>query len=154
MQYKLILPEPSIFFSKSCDLWPHDLVSLSLTLVLKIKNRKGNQKNNKKENKKKLSLPLLVLILTLPNDLFIVKFTNSRLKDLSILFYFIHFHFHFVLFSYFLFLEQLGSGLEVIGYNVTSVTIWWCGHNIGHKTWENEVEGSRTNDIIQHNHLE
>ena len=101
MQYKLILPEPSISFPKSCDLWPCDLVSLSLTLVLKIKNRKGNQKNNKKENKKKLSLPLSVLTLTLPNDLFIVKFTNGRLKDLSILFYFIHFYFIFVLFSYF-----------------------------------------------------
>jgi len=40
------------------------------------------------------------------------------------------------LFFYFLFLEQLGLGLEVIG------------HNIDHETWENGVEGSRTNDII------
>jgi len=51
-------------FPKSCDLWPHDLVSLSLTLVLKVENRKENQKNNKKnkkENKKKLSLLLSVL---------------------------------------------------------------------------------------------
>ena len=48
--------------------------------------------------------------------------------------------FLFFLFSffYFLFLEQLGLGLEVIG------------HNIDHETWENGVEGSRTNDVIQY----
>ena len=65
--------------------------------------------------------------------------------------YFI-FHFHFILFSFliFLFLEKLGLGSEVIGHTVTSVTIWWCGHNIGHETWENKVEGFRINDIIQH----
>ena len=56
MQYELIYPESSTFFHKSCDLWPHDLISLSLTLVLKIENEKDNQKN-----KKKLSLPLSVL---------------------------------------------------------------------------------------------
>ena len=65
-----------------------------------------------------------------------------------VFFYFIfYFYFIFVLFLIFLFLEQLGLGLEVICHIVTSVTI--C-HNIGHKTWENEVEGFRTNDVIQH----
>ena len=39
------------------------------------------------------------------------------------------------LFLYFIFLEQLGLGLEVIS------------HNINYETWENGVEGSRTNDI-------
>jgi len=39
------------------------------------------------------------------------------------------------LYLYFIFLEQLGLGLEVIS------------HNINYETWENEVEGSRTNDI-------
>ena len=60
--------------------------------------------------------------------------------------------FFFFLFSffYFLFLEQLVLGLEVIGHTVTSVTIWWYGHNIDHKTWENGVEGSRTNNVIQY----
>ena len=24
------------------------------------------------------------------------------------------------------------------------------GHNIGYETWKNKVEGSRTNDVIQH----
>ena len=51
-------------FPKLCDLWPHDLISLFLTLVLKVENRKENQKNNKKneeENKKKLNLLLSVL---------------------------------------------------------------------------------------------
>ena len=61
------------------------------------------------------------------------------------LFLFLFFIFTFFIF---LFLEQLGLGLEGIGHTVTSVTIWWCGHNIGHKTWKNEVEGSRINDII------
>ena len=48
--------------------------------------------------------------------------------------------FLFFLFSFFnfLFLEQLGLGLEMIG------------HNIDHETWENKVEDSRTNDVIQH----
>ena len=48
--------------------------------------------------------------------------------------------FLFFLFSFFhfLFLEQLGLELEVIV------------HNIDHETWENGVEGSRTNDVIQH----
>ena len=50
----------------------------------------------------------------------------------------------------FLFLEQLGLGSEVIGHTVTSVTIWRYGHNIDHETWENEVEDSRINDIIQY----
>jgi len=70
-----------------------------------------------------------------------VKITRSRLCL---------FYFYFYLLFIFLFLEQLGLGSEVIGHMVTSVTIWWYGHNIGHKTWENEVKSSRTNDIIQH----
>ena len=67
MWYELILPEPSMSFPKSCDLWPHNLISLFLTLVLKIENGKENQKNNKKnkkENKKKLSPPLSVLTIS------------------------------------------------------------------------------------------
>ena len=49
-----------------------------------------------------------------------------------------NFNFNFLLFSFFIFsfLEQLGLGLEVIG------------HNIDHETWENGVEGPRTNNII------
>ena len=65
--YELILPESSTIFPKSCDLWPCDLISLFLTLVLKIENGKENQKNNKKnkkENKKKLSPLLLVLAIS------------------------------------------------------------------------------------------
>jgi len=58
------------------------------------------------------------------------------------------FYFSLDLLFIFLFLEQLGLGSEVISHTVTSVTIWWCGHNIGHETWENKVEGSRTNDVI------
>ena len=48
MQYDLILPESFMFFYESCDLWPHDLVTLTLTLVSKIENGKENQKKNKK----------------------------------------------------------------------------------------------------------
>ena len=73
-----------------------------------------------------------------------VKFTNSRL---SLFLVYFSFSFYFLIF---LFLEQLGLGLEVIGHTVTSVTIWWCGHSISYEIWENKVEGSRTNDIIQH----
>jgi len=69
--------------------------------------------------------------------------------DLVFLYFIFYFLFSFY-FLIFLFLEQLGLGLEVICHTVTSVTIWWCGHNIGHKTWETEVEGSRTNDVIQY----
>ena len=41
-----------------------------------------------------------------------------------------------ILFSFFnfQFLEQLGLGLEVTSYTVTSVTIQWCGHNIDYRT--------------------
>jgi len=60
------------------------------------------------------------------------------------------FLFSIFLFFYFLFLEQLRLGLEVIGHTVISVTIWWCDHNIDHKTWENRVEDSRTSDVIQY----
>ena len=65
--YELILPESSTTFPKSCDLCPRVLISLFLTLVLKIENGKENQKNNKKnkkENKKKLSPPLSVLTIS------------------------------------------------------------------------------------------
>ena len=76
----------------------------------------------------------------------------SRLQEVVFLsFIFLsHFYFSFDLFFIFQSLEQLGLGLEVIGHTVTSVTIWWYGYNIGHKIWENEVEGSRTNNVMQH----
>jgi len=70
-----------------------------------------------------------------------VKIARSRLHL---------FYFSLDLLFIFLFLEQLELGSEVIGHTVTSVTIWWHGHNIGYKTWENKVEGSRTNDVIQY----
>jgi len=63
------------------------------------------------------------------------------------------FLFHLILFLFFfifLFLEQLGLGL--IGHAVTSVTSRWQSHKTDHKTWENLVEDSRTNDVIQHGH--
>jgi len=65
------------------------------------------------------------------------------------LFYF-SFLFLFCFIFYFLFLEQLE--LELIGHAVTLVTTWWHSHKTDHKTWENLVEDSRTNDIIQHGH--
>ena len=65
--------------------------------------------------------------------------------------YFILFSFFFFFLSFlFLFLEQLGLGL--ISHTVTLVTSWWWSHKTDHKTWENLVEDSRTNDIIQHGH--
>ena len=74
----------------------------------------------------------------------------SRLQEVDFISFYFSVSFLFSFGFIFLFLEQLGLGSEVIGHTVTSVTIWWCGHNIDHKTWENEVESSRTNDIIQH----
>ena len=63
------------------------------------------------------------------NIIIITDFYQDRKKwTLFILF--------FLLIFIFPFLEQLELGLEVIG------------HNIGYETWENKVEGSRTNDII------
>ena len=55
------------------------------------------------------------------------------------------FYFYFLFIFYFLFLEQLGLGL--IGHTVTT---WWHSHKTDHGTWENMVEDSRTNDVIQH----
>jgi len=75
----------------------------------------------------------------------------SRLKKVDLT-YFI-FLFIFILFSIyfsiFLFLEQLGLGS--IGHTITLVT-WWHNHKTDYKTWENLVEDSRTNDVIQHEH--
>ena len=62
------------------------------------------------------------------------------LFSLFTLFYF-SFLFFFFLFN-FLFLEQLRLGF--ISHAVTSVTNWWHSHKTDHKTWEKEVEGSRT----------
>jgi len=96
--------------------------------------------------------------------LYVVKNVMSSIKEYSkvkaacqdrwrwTLFYFsffILFYFSF-LFFLFLFLEQLGLGL--IGHTVTSVTSWWQSHKTNHETWENLVEDSRTNDVIQHGH--
>jgi len=59
------------------------------------------------------------------------------------LFYFLFsLYFTFLFLFSFLFLEQLGLGF--ISHAVTSVTIWWRSHKTDHKTWEKEVEGSRT----------
>ena len=69
-----------------------------------------------------------------------------KIEECGLSFFFIFF---LILFSFqfifpFSIFRTLGLGLEVISHTVTSVTIWWCGHNIGHETWENKVEGSRT----------
>ena len=80
--------------------------------------------------------------------------SSSQTVHLGFLYFTFHFYFYFyfhsVLFCYFLFLEQLGLGL--ICHAVTSVTTWWHSHKTDHETWENLVEDSRTNDIIQHGH--
>ena len=76
--------------------------------------------------------------------------SSSQTVDLVFLYFTFYFYFIFDLFFYFLFIEQLGLGL--IGHAVTSVTIWWHSHKTDHRTWENLVEDSRTNDIIQHRH--
>ena len=74
----------------------------------------------------------------------------SRLKKLDLIYFIFLFTFYFIfnLFFHFLFLEQLGLGL--IGHAVTSVTTRWCSHKTDHKTWEKEVESSKTSDVIQH----
>jgi len=58
----------------------------------------------------------------------------SRSQEVDFVYFIFLSYFSFDLLFIFLFLEQLGLGSEVIG----------------HETWEDEVEGSRTNDIIQH----
>ena len=78
------------------------------------------------------------------------RLSSSQTVDLGFFYFTFYFYFLFDLFYYFLFLEQLGLGL--IGHMVTSVTIQWCSHKTGHKTWENLIEDLRTNDVIQHGH--
>ena len=73
----------------------------------------------------------------------IVKFTNDGLSP-SLFYFSFLFSFCFT----FLFLEQLGLGL--ISHAVTSVTTQWHSHKTDHKTWENLVEDSRTDNVIQH----
>ena len=73
----------------------------------------------------------------------------SRSKKVDLTFFFFPFYFYFFLFNlffYFLFLEQLELGL--ISHAITSVTTGWHSYKTDHKTGENMVEDSRTNDII------
>jgi len=81
---------------------------------------------------------------------YVTHVSSSQMIDLMFsLFYFSFlFSFHFIF--YLLFLEQLG--LELIGHAVTSVTTWWHSHKMGHETWKNLVEDSRTNNVIQYEH--
>ena len=80
-----------------------------------------------------------------------VKFTNGGLSFSILFFIFMLFYFSiFFLFFSSLFLEQLG--LRLIGHAVTSVTTWWHSHKTDHETWENLIEDSRTDNIIQHRH--
>ena len=81
---------------------------------------------------------------------FISSLSSSQMVDLVFLYFTFYFYFYSVLFSYFLFLEQLGLGRS--GHAVTSVTTWWHSHKTDHKTWKNLVEDSRTDDVIQHRH--
>jgi len=78
------------------------------------------------------------------------ELSSSQIVDLVSLYFIFHFYFHSVLLFYFLFLEQLGLGL--ISHAVTLVTTWWGGHKTDYETWENLVENSRTDDVIQHGH--
>jgi len=76
---------------------------------------------------------------------------NVKIEEggLDLFYFFSFFIFFLVYFSIFLFIEQLVLGL--ISHTVTSVT-WWHSHKTDHKTWENLVEDSRTDDIIQYEH--
>ena len=73
----------------------------------------------------------------------------SRSKKVDLIYFIFLFIFIFfsIYFSIFLFLEQLGLGL--IGH---TVTVKITGHKTDHEAWENLVEDSRTDDIIQHRH--
>ena len=86
--------------------------------------------------------------ITTTDNMCVLQENHSMSSSQTLVFLYFIFHFLFIYSLIFLFLEQLGLGLEVISHTVTSVTIWWCGHNIGYKTWENKVEGLRTNDVI------
>ena len=84
---------------------------------------------------------LILSFLTSCLSILVWVYLVSRSKKMDLI------YFIFYLFFYFLFLEQLGLGL--IGHAITSVT-WWRSHKTDHKTWENLVEDSRIDDIIQH----
>jgi len=58
--------------------------------------------------------------------------SSSQIVDLVSFYFIFHFHFLFILFSYFLFLEHRVR--------------------VRSQDTENKVEGSRTNDVIQHGH--
>ena len=72
MLYDIILPEPSMSFLASCDLWPchlmwpvmwqHDLCHLTLTLVLKVENRSKIKTKWKREIKIKSTFSDLDII--------------------------------------------------------------------------------------------
>ena len=65
----------------------------------------------------------------------------SRLQKVDFVSFYLFSHFLFDLFFIFSIFRTLGLGLEVISH---ISHIWWCGHNIDHRTWEKKVEGSGT----------
>ena len=97
---------------------------------------------------KNLQIPISIIFFV-DDGLFISQDKSLKMSNCQDCWQWTLFYFSFLSFL-FLFLEQLGLGL--IGHAVTSVTSWWQSHKTNHKTWENLVEDSRTNDIIQHGH--
>ena len=53
-----------IMLSNVTNIWQHDLITLILTLALKIENGKGNQKKNENRKEKENKLSLLLSFLT------------------------------------------------------------------------------------------
>jgi len=68
----------------------------------------------------------------------VIKITESELCFFLFSFIFDSLFHLFFIFSIF---RTLGLGLEVISH---ISHIWWCGHNIDHRTKEKKVGGSRT----------
>ena len=67
----------------------------------------------------------------------------SRQQKVNLVFFifFLIFYFLFWFIFHFSIFRTLGLGLEVIGH---ISHIWWCGHNIDHRTWEKVIEDSGT----------
>jgi len=65
---------------------------------------------------------------------------DIKIKESGLCFFLFYFLSHIFFFTFSIF-RTLGLGLEVISH---ISHIWWCDHNIDHRTKEKEVEGSRT----------
>jgi len=76
--------------------------------------------------------------------------SSSQIVDLAFLYFIFHFYFHIVLFFYFSIFRTTRVKVDQSRCHISHNLMG--SHKTDHETWENLVEDSRTDDVIQHGH--